>query len=348
MMRRLVMLHSTYIQKAVPEQVIATRSYKSRIPLYVTVALLWGTCMSGHAQTFMSRNLTSSDWWIASDDEEGQGQGFTGGQTAGEWATLKYVPASGTTPAFTRFRLFSYNPNSRGKGKSVLFPLVKSSKAFKGPKGGKISFEARMKFGPVRPGGGIVCGFYPYTREGYTPGDGEGDYGRNEIDMEFLHKQMPLGKIWTNIYEDYDARASAGQGSWSNQRLDAFYEWRDQFYLKKADITDWATTRNYKITWSSGATYWYVNGTQLSAQRRSAQFEGLGVPVANYNKSLQVHMNMWSPERTNSWQQAVDPNFHPASNSDDSQSWYYDVEFVRVTGTTQVKGKLKTRKRGRG
>lgn len=298
-------------------------------------------------QPFISRNMTDSNWRIVSDgNNEAQGQSWPGSQTSGEWATLKYQPASGSEPAFTRFRLFTYNPDPDRRGQFMLMPQIKSFPGFLGPRGGNVKFEARMRFGPSRRGGGIVCGFYPYGQDGWNGKV----YGQNEIDMEFLHNQMPSGKIWTNIYQDYDDRQRFDHPVNTNKRLDYFYNWLDPNYLKSAGITNWFEFRTYKITWSSNAIAWHVNNSPLSQKRRGPDFDG-PVPIANYNKSLQVFMNMWAPDPngpTGAWQQAVATNdFRPASSPSTSESWYYDVEFVRVTGAKKVEGRAKTGARGR-
>lgn len=294
------------------------------------------------AQTWKSTgNLADSNWYIVPDGVEEQGRSKSGSDTSGPYATVEYHPASGGNPAYTRLILHSYNPDARFRGEYMLYPQLKSVKGFKGIKGGAVTFEARMRFPVIRQTGGVVVGgIYPYNQDGWDS-VAKKVYGQNEIDMEFLHKQLPRNKVWVNTYRDFD-----GRNQNSPSRLDYFngYEGTDAFNspnLIAVTNPSWSNWRTYKMVWSQKKVEWFVDKVRI--HKIVYGIEGKpgtdgAVPVPNYDKAMQVFLNIWSPIN-GSWPQADDSTLQVADSP--SNKWYFDVQYVKVTNASQVRGKLK-------
>ncbi len=118
----------------------------------------------------------------------------------------------------------------------------------------------------------------------------------DEIDFELLINRPD--QVQTNVY----AGESLGPGH-------ALFHGMSQF-----DITRFNT---YRIEWRQDRLCWYVNNQLI---RETATL----IP----SEAMAFHLNFYAPEKA--WTTAYSASFMPASNPADNQTYFFDVDWVRI------------------
>ncbi|MBM4254923.1 MAG: hypothetical protein FJ147_03395 [Deltaproteobacteria bacterium] len=77
----------------------------------------------------------------------------------------------------------------------------------------------------------------------------------------------------------------------------------------------WTTLQ---LRWLKNRTEWYINGVLARS-----------TTAAHANDPMSVRFNLWAP--ASSWTAAYDAGLQPALTLDQSVSYFYDVDYIRVT-----------------
>jgi hypothetical protein len=162
---------------------------------------------------------------------------------------------------------------------------------------GGIAFEGSFRYEGTQ--GGMIAGFFSYQQ--FPPGANRSIH--DEIDYEILTTN--LAKISTNVFAQSDANVNP---------------------LSIPISGSFADFHTYRIEWLPSAVRWFVDGTLIREEHDV-------VPT----QPQQLHMNLWgvpgnwgpSPGDPNG--PAIgDPDFVPASNAGDNQTFFFDVDSVKV------------------
>lgn len=162
---------------------------------------------------------------------------------------------------------------------------------------GGIAFEGSFRYEGTQ--GGMIAGFFSYQQ--FPPGANRSIH--DEIDYEILTTN--LAKISTNVFADSDANVNP---------------------LSIPITGSFADFHTYRIEWLPSAVRWFVDGTLIRE-------ESDVVPT----QPQQLHMNLWgvpgnwgpSPGDPNG-PSIGDPNFVPASSAGANQTFFFDVDSVKV------------------
>ena len=164
---------------------------------------------------------------------------------------------------------------------------------------GGIAFEGRFRYEGTQ--GGMIAGFFSY--QDFPP-----NVDRNihdEIDFEILTTN--LKKVSTNVFAHEPGDKTAHPLS-----IDM-----------TGSFADWHT---YRMEWLPGMVRWFVDGTLIRTETKH-------VPT----QPQQLHMNLWgvpgswgpSPGDPNG-PPVGDPNFKPATSAGANQTFFFDVDSVKV------------------
>lgn len=197
---------------------------------------------------------------------------------------------SGTS--FARLRLDSYTPDPAYKGEYLRGTEVLTKTQF--TPGDGIELETRMRGNDLPRG--IVFAFFTYGERGTWPNE-----LRDEIDYEFL-TNFDKDKIWLNIWDDYNKQSGIGDNQSSITQAPGL------------DRTGWHT---YKIRWTKSRIDWYVDGVSVRTSTDILPAD----PMA-------LRFNIWAG--ATSWPTAYDENLPVTSDPSANQSFYVDVDWVRV------------------
>ncbi|MGH8549066.1 MAG: glycoside hydrolase family 16 protein [Methylococcales bacterium] len=118
----------------------------------------------------------------------------------------------------------------------------------------------------------------------------------SEIDFEFLSNSPD--KVQTNVYsnEPFGAGHFAFAG------------------IPGLDLTRFNT---YRFDWLPSEVRWYINNQLIHNESISP------------NEDLSLHLNIWAPACD--WAVACDPKLTPASRPQDNVTYYFCVDWVRVS-----------------
>jgi Ca2+-binding RTX toxin-like protein len=160
-----------------------------------------------------------------------------------------------------------------------------------GLENGGIGFEVRARF--TKPVKGAVAGIFPYK---FNPDTKLHD----EIDWEALGNDWAAGRntIQTNVY----ANEPFGSG-------------KVTMASTGSAVSEWHT---YRIEWMKDKVQWFVDG-------RPVRTETTKVPQGD----MALHLNIWAPDKA--WVKAYDASLKPAQKAGDNQSYFFDIDYVKVT-----------------
>jgi hypothetical protein len=119
----------------------------------------------------------------------------------------------------------------------------------------------------------------------------------SEIDFELLSNY--LDKALTNVY----ANEPSGVGH--------------PIFVPVADTT---RCHVYTIDWVRESVRWYIDGVLMRVET-----------TVKPSEDLAFHLNFWAPA-CSYWPMACNPNLSPAENSADSKTFYFAVDWVRISG----------------
>ena len=119
----------------------------------------------------------------------------------------------------------------------------------------------------------------------------------SEIDFEFLSNRP--NQVQTNIY--------------ANEPLGAGHP--EFAGIPQFDMTQFNT---YRVEWLPDRVRWFIND-QLVRENSTL------VP----KEPLNLHLNFYAPECN--WAIACDANLHPASSPDSNETYFFDIDWVRIT-----------------
>ncbi len=164
---------------------------------------------------------------------------------------------------------------------------------------GGIAFEGRFRYEGTQ--GGMIAGFFSY--QDFPP-----NVDRNihdEIDFEILTTN--LNKISTNVFAHEPGDKTAHPES-----IDM-----------TGSFADWHT---YRMEWMPGMVRWFVDGTLIRTDTKNVPTE-----------PQQLHMNLWGVPTTwgpspgdPSGPPVGDPGFKPATSAGANQTFFFDVDSVKV------------------
>ena len=222
----------------------------------------------------------------------------------GNWqigrAYLNKQPTFGSEQgaAYTTLQLDTYNPNSPGtllRGTEIY-----SIPTFAFPKKGQgLQFEARVRVRTETRG--LVSSFFTW---GFR--DTATITLTDEMDFEYL-TTLPTNQVLLTTWNDWNYQTPV---------------YNDGIHHSDAVIAVGGMNRNawttLQIRWLKDRTEWYVNGVLARS-----------TTAAHANDPMHVHFNFWAagPE----WIGVYDVGLQPALTPDRNVSYFYDVDYVRVT-----------------
>lgn len=124
----------------------------------------------------------------------------------------------------------------------------------------------------------------------------------DEIDFEFVTSKPDL--IMTNSYSNEPLGAGHPQV--------AFYE--------SGTITDYHV---YEIKWETDKVSWFVDGNLIRVETKH-------VPAI----PMEMHFNAWVPD--SEWEQAYNPELHPAATADSNQIFGMIVDSIEIRTTPNL------------
>jgi len=128
----------------------------------------------------------------------------------------------------------------------------------------------------------------------------------DEIDFEYL-TNLPSNQILLTTWNGWDYKKPV---------------YNDGVHHSEALVTVGGLNRNawttLQLRWLKDRTEWYVNGV-LARSTRSA----------HANNPMSARFNLWAP--ASSWTAAYDPGLQPALTADRNISYFYDIDYFRVT-----------------
>ncbi|HEX8834521.1 MAG TPA: PA14 domain-containing protein [Abditibacteriaceae bacterium] len=193
--------------------------------------------------------------------------------------------------SYMRLRLDSYTPDSTYRGNYFKGTEIHSRSAF--TMGPGMEFETRVR-GRNLPRG-IVFAFFTYGERGTWPST----YFKEEIDYEFL-TNMNRNQMWLNIWDNWNPqRGGPNQGTTTSANF------------------DWSNWNTYKVRWLNDRVVWLVNDVVV---RTSTDI----LP----DDPMEVRFNIWAP--SSGWGMAYDATLKPSSTSSGNNSYFMDVDYVRV------------------
>lgn len=157
-------------------------------------------------------------------------------------------------------------------------------------------FEARVRvFSYAQPG--LVCSFFTYYSSNSIA---------DEADFEFL-TQQPLNTVLTTTWNDWDVRSS--------HYYDKIHHWGVLNTVYGMNSGDWNVL---KMVWMPDHMEWQVNGVLIYSTTNALP-----------NDPMSVRANFWAPGDT--WTSAYSATLVPANHSAENLTFYYDVDYVRVS-----------------
>lgn len=200
--------------------------------------------------------------------------------------------ADGTS--FARLSLATHNPNPDKAGRFHLSTQITSLDRWNLDSG--LEYEARIRADHLPPG--LILGFFAYGDAGAW----RHTYQKTEADFELLTVQGG-DKIWTHIWDNWNPlRAGENDGSMHGSEG---ANWND------------GSWNLFKIRWYPDHTEWICNDILIRDERAVRPGSPMG-----------VWFNLWAPNPD--WLDAYDPAVKAAPRAATSQSYFYDVDYVRV------------------
>ena len=200
---------------------------------------------------------------------------------------------------FVTLRLDTYNPAFPGTLLSGT--EIYSSTTFSLPRRRQgIQFEARVRVRSETRG--FVASFFTW---GFKTSVG-GSTLSDEIDFEYLTKQ-PSDYVLLTTWNDWNEATPTYN--------DGIHHSEDLVMLGGLNRSAWNVLQ---IRWLKDRTEWYINGLLA----RSTQ-------DAHATDPMTVRFNLWAPNFY--WTAAYDAGLQPVLTATQNASYYYDIDYVRVT-----------------
>jgi len=190
-----------------------------------------------------------------------------------------------------RLRLDTHNPTALVPGDSFWGSEIDSVDSFSVEDG--LSFWARVRLVAPVPGG-LVGSLFSFV---FLPGIP----GRDEIDFELLTNDVAAAeeRVLTNVFDDDDF---AQPGDFAFAAVNGL------------DLTDFHV---YEVRWYPDRVEWVVDGSIVRTETDT-------VPDDPQN----VRLNFWAPDAA--FAAAYDPGLQPAADPQDNETFFYEVDEVRV------------------
>jgi hypothetical protein len=214
----------------------------------------------------------------------------------------------GNTPTvaggIATLRLDTYNPGNTSmlRGSEIF-----TTQAFTpGPNG--IDVEARVRTNMTAAG--ALTTFFMINQAG----QGTVSNPIDEIDFEFLTKQISQNKVLATTWNNWT-------GNFAQQYNDGIHHRNNDPAASAGqtppgvNLTQWNT---FRIRWLPNSTEWYINDVLFY---QTAE--------AHPNEAMQIRFNFWAPD--SSWGAAFDSSLSPVNIASANTSYFYDVDYVRVT-----------------
>lgn len=201
--------------------------------------------------------------------------------------------------AFVTLRLDTYNLTSPGAFLSGTEIYSHTAFVLQRRKQG-IQFEARVRVRTETRG--FVASFFTWGFRTNASGSTLSD----EIDFEYLTKQ-PSDYVLLTTWNDWnEANPTYNDGIRHSE---------DPVMLGGLNRNVWNVLQ---IRWLKDRTEWYINGILVRSTRD-----------AHANDPMTVRFNLWAPNFY--WTAAYDAALQPVLTATQNVSYYYDIDYVRVT-----------------
>lgn len=197
--------------------------------------------------------------------------------------------------SFVSMTMDTYHPEYPGS--FFLCSEIYSHTSFARGKG--LELEARVRVLDVPSG--AVCSFFTFARIGDWPGL------KDEIDFEILTRQ-PVDSVLCTSWDDWVEEGTLAYNDGIHHK-DAFP------VVPGYDYRNWNT---YTMRWLNNRIDWYVNDVLVNS---------FNVPLPDL--ATPVRFNFWASGIE--WVDAYDAILQPVSDPDSNSTYYYDIDYVRVT-----------------
>ncbi len=211
-----------------------------------------------------------------------------------QWGLPPAFPAADADGTrFLRVPLQTYNPNAAYTGKEMYACGLASRTRWN--VGAGLEYETRIRSNKLPTG--LVLGYFGYADAGIW----QSTYQKTETDFEFLTSQAS-DSIWLNIWDDWNPLRGGPNSA----------------TLTSIPGLNWngGTWNVYKIRWFPTYTEWWVNG-------KCVRTETTVQPGA----AMSVRFNLWA---ATDWFMAADLNLKATSDPNNFETYFYDVDYVRV------------------
>jgi beta-glucanase (GH16 family) len=182
-----------------------------------------------------------------------------------------------------------------------------------------VEFKARAKIGELSDG--QVTSFFSYMHEW---NDAHGKYSNDEVDFEFLSKQInhpvdPGGhEVFLVAYNDF-------LGAWNDcLYLDPATHCSENPVVPGLNLKDFNV---FEIHWSTDSVDWLVNDQLIYSTAEIPgvpQMPGSVVP----DEPMNLRFNFWGCNE--GWEEACDASFQPALSLEENQIFEYYLDYVIV------------------
>jgi len=202
--------------------------------------------------------------------------------------------------SYLRIPLNTYDSDTANSGTDLQGCEVQSLHNFN--VGAGLEYEARIRSNNLPPG--LVLGFFPYGGEGVWTST----YKQTEIDYELLTTQGG-NAFWTNIWDDWNP--DRGGPNSAQLTSDSGLNWNN------------GTWNDYKVDWYPDHTNWIVNGTIVRTETTVQPGDPMGLTL-----------NLWGA--SSGWGTAYSSSLVAQKTLAANQSYYFDVDYVRVRPITST------------
>ncbi len=203
-----------------------------------------------------------------------------------------------TNEGYARLRLDTFNPTDPAH-RTFWGSEIDTIQEWKPSSTEGIRFEARVRNG-INYLSGMITSVFSY-------GLADNGLTRDEIDFEFLTKQYIntiKKKIFVNRFNN-EGFSSGGAG---------------ELIETSIDFTDWNL---FRIDWTPQFIRWYVNDVKVATADANIPINEMG-----------MRLNIWVPDQY--FTEAYDSDLKAAISLSENQTFFYDVDFARVSSFTVV------------
>lgn len=180
-------------------------------------------------------------------------------------------------------------------------------------RGTGLEFETRARMvGPIASG--LVTAFFTYTDRIDT---NTGHLVNDEIDFEFLSRQInnpPQAggdSVVVTSWQNFDNDVPNG--------TPAHYQSANP-HVAGLDLTQFNT---FTIRWLPDRTEWLIDGVLIHSSTNALPDE-----------PMPIRLNFWAP--ASSWSAAYDASLQPVSSSAANSSYFYQIDYVRVSSIPEA------------